>query len=180
MGVIQNNINAAMGALSGSLVAGKYIANQNKEIANQNKEIAVKKAEAESEIHSLDSELEKQTSKLTSNLIADKDKNKYVEEAVKNERDVLDVYLEGKSEKAGMNVANISDAISSQNNIIRSKGVYTDDEVKAAENKLGTLSKELEMAHRAKDAAVDAIEARRKLKFDKAAAEARFKALGGK
>lgn len=31
MGVIQNNINAAMGALSGALVAGKHIANQNKQ-----------------------------------------------------------------------------------------------------------------------------------------------------
>lgn len=31
MGAIQNNINAAMGALSGALVAGKHIANQNKQ-----------------------------------------------------------------------------------------------------------------------------------------------------
>ena len=173
MGVIQNNINAAMGALSGALVAGTHI-------ANQNKEIAFKKAEAESEIHSLDSEIEKQTSKLTSDLIADKDKNKYLEEAVKNKRDVLDVYLEGKSEKAGMDVANISGDIASQNSIIKNKGIFTDDEVKDAENKLGTLSKELEMAQRAKDAAVDAIEARRKLKFDREATIAKFKALGGK
>ena len=31
MGVIQNNINTAMGALSGALIAGKHIANQNKQ-----------------------------------------------------------------------------------------------------------------------------------------------------
>lgn len=31
MGVIQNNINAAMGALSGALAVGKHIANQNKQ-----------------------------------------------------------------------------------------------------------------------------------------------------
>ena len=79
-----------------------------------------------------------------------------------------------------MDVANISGYIASHNSIIKNKGIFTDDEVKDAENKLGTLSKELEMAQRAKDAVVDAIEARRKLKFDREATIAKFKALGGK
>lgn len=59
MGAIQNNINAAMGALSGALVAGKHIANQNKQnelakeadISNINSELS-KLDEQEKELNS--------------------------------------------------------------------------------------------------------------------------------
>ena len=65
MGVIQNNINAAMGALSGSLVAGKYIATQ----ANQEKNQKILAKEAEkSNINSELSKLDEKEKTLNSDI----------------------------------------------------------------------------------------------------------------
>ena len=65
MGVIQNNINAPMGALSGSLVAGKYIATQ----ANQEKNQKILAKEAEkSNINSELSKLDEKEKTLNSNI----------------------------------------------------------------------------------------------------------------
>ena len=76
MGVIQNNINAAMGALSGALVAGTHIANQNKEIANQ--KILAKEAER-SNINSELSKLDEKEKALNSDIEDEMTKDPIVE-----------------------------------------------------------------------------------------------------
>ena len=75
MGVIQNNINAAMGAVSGALVAGAHIANQNKEIANQ--KILAKEAER-SNINSELKELDEKEKTLNSDIENEMIKNPIV------------------------------------------------------------------------------------------------------
>ena len=64
MGVIQNNINASMGAISGALVAGKHLSNQ-KKIANEAEKVNLntEKKDLDAKEKKLNSEIEKEMAK---------------------------------------------------------------------------------------------------------------------
>jgi len=64
MGVIQNNINASMGAISGALVAGKHLSNQ-KKIANEAEKVNLNTEKKDLDIKEkkLNSEIEKEMAK---------------------------------------------------------------------------------------------------------------------
>lgn len=64
MGVIQNNINASMGAISGALVAGKHLSNQ-KKIANEAERVNIntEKRDLDAKEKKLNSEIENEMTK---------------------------------------------------------------------------------------------------------------------
>ena len=155
MGVIQNNINAAMGAVSGALVAGTHIANQNKqnELAKANLEIS--KADAERDKANLEAKLGSVDEDLLFRGLADTDLTAEETEKLSSSNDKAGDYLALKTENAKQ------DALSSAQEFTGRLEKY-----KSGEQKSKPSSRRLEKAKEAFDSLRDETNARNNLKFD--------------
>ena len=155
MGVIQNNINAAMGALSGALVAGTHIANQNKqnELAKTNLEIS--KLDTERDKANLEAKLGSTDEDLLLRGMADTDLTEEEEQKLGSSSDKAGDYLALKTENAKQDMLAAFNEY--RNGIINYKAGKQ-------ENKPSSIR--LEKAREAFDALRDETNARNNLKFD--------------
>lgn len=173
MGVIQNNINAAMGALSGALVAGTHIANQNKqnELAKANLEIS--KLDTERDKANLETKLASTDEDLLLRGLADTDLTEEEQQKLISSRDKAGDYLALKTENAKQDTLAAANEYS--NGLINYKAGKQ-------ENKPSSIR--LEKAREAFDALRDETNARNNLKFDieltKKKIDAMNLGLGGK
>lgn len=155
MGVIQNNINAAMGAVSGALVAGTHIANQTKqnELAKANLEIS--KLDTEREKANLEAKLGSVDEDLLFRGLADADLTAEETEKLSSSSDKAGDYLALKTENA-------------KQDTLTSAQEYTNrlEKYKSGEQKSKPSSKRLEKAKEAFDSLRDETNARNNLKFD--------------
>lgn len=155
MGVIQNNINATMGALSGALVAGKHIANQNKqnELAKANLEIS--KLDTERDKANLETKLASTDEDLLLRGLADTDLTEEEQQKLISSSDKAGDYLALKTENAKQETLAATNEYS--NGLINYKAGKQ-------ENKPSSIR--LEKAREAFDALRDETNARNNLKFD--------------
>lgn len=156
MGVIQNNINAAMGAVSGALVAGTHIANQNKqnELAKANLEIS--KADAEREKANLETKLAANDEDVLFRSLTDADLTLDEMKQINSSKDNgAGEYLSIKKDNA------YQDVLEKGNDYNDRMARY-----RSGEQKSKPGSQRLEKAKEAFDSLRDEINARDNLKFD--------------
>lgn len=160
---IQNNINAMLGTAAAAATMGKHVSEQAKANDIKIAETEVKAAESAEEVRQAEKKLDEFNTKFSNDPINEKavfeadakiDPNMSDEEyfSLKNQTDLVNKALDIKSEDASHDVVEA----------FREKALYTG----GSKKKINTLTKNLEMAEKAKQSVEGEIESHRQLKFD--------------